>query len=70
MFATLRFGRPGAPTWMTALQLAEAWHVPPWEIMDAPGSLRWAARYAAYHEVVRKVQEQSERTRRSLQEHR
>lgn len=66
----MRYGRKGAPTWVLALQLAEAWHVPPWEIMNAPGSLRWAARYSAYAEVVRKIREQEQAQRKRMQEHR
>jgi hypothetical protein len=47
----------GSPLWLGALQMAEAWGVPPWEIMDAPGSLMWAARWAAYRKEVRWVEE-------------
>jgi mannosyltransferase OCH1-like enzyme len=54
LFLALRYGNPGAPAWLTALQLAEAWHVPPWEIMDAEGSLIWSARWAAYQKELKK----------------
>ncbi len=37
--------------------MAEAWGVPPWEIMHTPGSLRWASRWAAYREQQHKVDE-------------
>ena len=47
----------GVPTLVTALQLAEAWHVPPWEIMDHPGSLMWAARYMFYRRQANVVQD-------------
>lgn len=46
-----------APTWLGVLQMAEAWGVPPWEIMDAEGSLLWAARWAAYRKEVQWVEE-------------
>lgn len=54
VFISLRYGKAG-PTWVTALQLAEEWGVPPWEIMEAPGSLRWAARRAVYQKALAKV---------------
>ncbi len=47
----------GAPMWLGVLQMAEAWGVPPWVIMDAPGSLVWAARWAEYRRQVRWVEE-------------
>ena len=47
----------GAPTWVTALQLADAWHVPPWVIMEHPGSLMWAARYMFYKRQENVVKE-------------
>lgn len=43
--------------WGTALQLAEAWHTPPWEIVDAPGSRLWAARWVVYREELKAAQE-------------
>ncbi len=49
----------GPPTWMGVLQMAEAWGVPPWEIMSAHGSLKWAARWAAYRKEVAWVHEQN-----------
>lgn len=55
----------GVPTWVTALQLAEAWHIPPWEIMEHPGSLMWSARWAFYRRQVNVVAEwQAERAKR------
>lgn len=49
-----------APRWLLTLQLAEAWHTPPWDIEDGAGSQIWAARYSVYHEEqakIRRVQE-------------
>jgi hypothetical protein len=51
-----RVGPP--PTWLGVLQMAEAWGVPPWEIMRAPGSLLWAARWAAYRKEVHRIEEE------------
>ena len=48
--------------WGTALQLAEAWGVPPWEIMAAPGSRRWAARWAVYRAELKAAQERHKGT--------
>jgi hypothetical protein len=48
----------GAPLWLGVLQMAEAWATPPWEIMDAEGSLVWANRWAFYRKQVRWVEEQ------------
>ena len=28
--------------------MAKDWGTPPWELMQAPGSVRWAARWSAY----------------------
>lgn len=47
----------GVPTWVLALQLSEVWGVPPWEIMNAPGSLMWAARYSFYRKQQNVVAE-------------
>jgi hypothetical protein len=47
----------GSPLWLGALQMAEAWGVPPWVIMEAPGSLMWAARWAAYQKEKRWVED-------------
>jgi len=41
VFLAVRYGK-AAPPELVAVQLAEAWGVPPWEIMEAPGSLYWA----------------------------
>ncbi len=51
-----RIGPP--PSWMGVLQMAEEWATPPWEIVRAHGSLKWAARWAAYRKEVAWVQEQ------------
>lgn len=48
----------GVPSWMGVLQMAEEWGTPPWVIMTAPGSLMWAARWAAYRKEVAWVQEE------------
>lgn len=45
------------PLWLGALQMAEAWGTPPWEVMEHPGSLKWAARWAAYQKEKRWVEE-------------
>ena len=50
----MRFGRPGAPAWVTTLQLAKEWGVTPDQIASMRGGLKWAARLAAYNEQVRK----------------
>lgn len=42
----------GVPLWIGALQMAEEWGVPPWEIMGARSSLLWAARWAFYKKQV------------------
>lgn len=47
----------GAPVWIMALQMAEDWGVPPWVVMEYPGSLVWAARWAFYHKQVRWVRD-------------
>ena len=44
----LKGRRKSGPTWLPVLQMAEEWGTPPWEIVKAPGSLRWAARWSAY----------------------
>ena len=51
-----RLGPP--PIWLGALQMADDWSTPPWEIMRAPGSLKWAARWAAYRKEMAWVQEE------------
>jgi hypothetical protein len=53
----VRYGKPGAPSWATALILAEKWGVPPWDIMERRGSLRWAARQSALDEARRRSAE-------------
>ena len=59
MFVQLYTGtNKGAPIWITALQLAETWGVPPWEIMEHAGSLMWASRWAFYQKIVARVREQ------------
>jgi len=45
------------PIWVKVLQMAEAWGVPPWEIMQQPGSVRWAARWSFYREQLALAQE-------------
>jgi hypothetical protein len=52
----------GVPHWVTALQLAEAWGVPPWEVMERPGGMRWAHRYVFYQKQRRWVDEQNAKT--------
>lgn len=44
------------PIWISALQMAEAWGIPPWEIMERSGSLRWMARWKFYREQVARVE--------------
>lgn len=31
--------------------MAKEWGTPPWEIVNAPGSMRWAARWSAYKQA-------------------
>ena len=50
------YGPP--PSWLGILQMADEWGTPPWEIEAAKGSLRWAARWAAYRKEVAWVQEE------------
>lgn len=45
------------PTWMTTLQCAEEWGVPPWVVREAPSSLKWAARRSAYRKALHKAEE-------------
>lgn len=50
---------------MAALQMAEAWGVPPWEVMEHPGGIVWAARWALYEQQKARVREaQAEDARR------
>ena len=44
--------KTGAPTWAAAIQWADRWHVPPWEIWNHPGATRWMNRAQAYHEEL------------------
>ena len=46
-----------APRWMATLQMAEEWGMYPEDIETRRGSLKWAARWAAYRNAVRWVQE-------------
>lgn len=43
------------PIWISALEMAKEWGVPPWEIMQHPGSLRWMARMKFYNEQIARV---------------
>jgi hypothetical protein len=47
----------GAPLWLGAIQMAEAWGCHPADIMARPGGLMWAARWAEYRRQVRWVEE-------------
>lgn len=38
------------PLWVSVLEMAEAWGVPPWEIVAHRGGLRWMTRFKFYHE--------------------
>lgn len=49
-YLALRGLKKKAPAWVVACQLAEAWHVPPYAVMDAPGSWLWARRWGVYQE--------------------
>lgn len=51
----------GVPPWVAALQMAEEWGTPPWEIMRAPGSLMWAARRAFYKKQLHWAKEQRDK---------
>jgi len=48
----------GAPIWISALQMAEAWGCHPEDIMTRPGGLMWAARWAFYQKQAAWVREQ------------
>ncbi len=50
-----RIGPP--PPWLGILQMSDEWGTPPWVIEAAKGSLKWAARWAAYRAAVRWVRE-------------
>lgn len=50
------YGPP--PLWLGVLQMAAEWGMYPEELMKAPGSLKWAARWAAYRKEVAWVQAQ------------
>lgn len=41
--------------WVTVCALSEQWHIPPWEVMRAPGGAYWSARWSAYLEAKRKA---------------
>lgn len=58
----LRHGKGGAPAWLTALQLAEAWGGHPEDHMQRPRGILWAARQAAYKEQRAKVRRMTEGT--------
>ena len=47
----------GCPTWIAVLQMAEEWGTPPWEIVNAKGSLMWASRRAFYKRQAKWVQD-------------
>ena len=53
-YVALRYGSAG-PTWLTALQLAEAWGQHPEDVMTRRGGLKWAARYIVYQKALDKV---------------
>ena len=57
----LRGRRSTGPAWLAVLQMAEDWGVPPWEIVNAPGSLRWARRWAIYRQALRRIQDDQRR---------
>jgi len=48
----------GVPFWMGVIQMAEEWSTYPGDLVKKPGSLRWAARWAAYRKEVAWVQEE------------
>lgn len=48
---------PDKPAWLTTIQLAEAWHMYPEDVRERRGSLKWAARRAAYQEALRRAEE-------------
>lgn len=60
IFLAVRYGKPGAPAWLTALQLAEKGWGHPEDIMRRRGSIKWAARWAAYQEQVQKSRKMDE----------
>lgn len=47
----------GAPLWLGALQMAEEWGIYPGDLVNKPGSLMWAARWAFYKKQKRWVED-------------
>jgi len=43
--------------------MAEAWGTPPWEILRAPASAQWAARFAIYQDELHKAKKAREAKR-------
>ncbi len=50
------YGPP--PMWLGVLQMAEEWGIYPGDLVEKPGSLKWAARWAAYRKELAWVQEE------------
>ncbi len=48
----------GPPSWLGVLQMAEEWGIYPGDLVEKRGSLKWAARWAAYRKEVAWVQEE------------
>lgn len=59
------------PSWVTTLQLAKEWGVPPWELHSGRGVLKWIER----HNALTRAQARSdkltqEQARRDAERHR
>ena len=63
LYSAARYGRGNVPIWAVALQLSEAWGIPPWDVMAHPQGVRWAARYAAWKQAESQAREMMERER-------
>jgi hypothetical protein len=45
-----------APFELVALQAAEAWGIPPWEVWEHDDSAFWVARWSVYRDELNKAQ--------------
>lgn len=61
-YLALRGLKKAAPSWVLVCQLAEAWHVPPYAIVRAPGSWLWARRWAVYQDEKARAMKEAKET--------
>ena len=52
------------PSWVTTLQLAKEWGVPPWELHRGRGVLKWVER----HNTLTRAQERNDKFNREQAE--